>query len=82
VSVRDESPVVVDRQSREQWSVVVAKTLLKAWDQETLDLVIAGGIDEFIRVSTLYLMDQDLKRDDFKRIYHMLSHQASPAVRH
>jgi len=67
------NPEAVDLASREQWSVVVAKTLLKAWDRETLGLVVAGGSDEFIRHAALYMADQDLKRDDLKRIYNMLS---------
>ena len=73
-------PRVVDLTSREQWSVVVTKTLLKAWDQETLDLVIAGGLKKWLSVGSRYLIDQDLKHEDLTRIYHMLSCQASPSV--
>jgi hypothetical protein len=73
-----ESPHAIDLQSREQWSVVVAKTLMKAWDQDTLDLVIAGGMKKFISLAAIHLGDQDLKHEDFKRIFRMLSHQATP----
>jgi len=69
----NEAPAAVDIESREQWSVVVAKALLKAWDPETLQLVIAGGREQFVSLGALYLMDQDLKYEDLVRIYNMLS---------
>lgn len=62
----------IDNLSRQQWSVVVANALMKAWERDTVDAVIAGGRDEWIRVGRLSLADQDLKRDDLSRIFDMI----------
>jgi hypothetical protein len=71
--VATDSPAVVDIHSREQWSVVVAKALLKAWSPDTLQLVVAGGREKFVSLGGLYLMDQDIKYEDLVRIFNMLS---------
>jgi hypothetical protein len=72
--VSTEVPVkAIEIESREQWSVVVAKALLKAWSPETLQLVVAGGKEKFLNLGGLYLADQDLKHEDLVRVFNMLS---------
>jgi hypothetical protein len=72
VSIQD-SPEVINEFSRQQWAVVTANVLRRSWPQDLLDDVVSAGRDEFIRLATPFLYDQDLSKKDVESIFNMLS---------
>jgi len=70
--VPDEDLREIDIVSRQQWSLVVAKALITAWEPRDMALIVAAGRDEFVRVARPWLSDQDLKLEDLTRVFHII----------
>lgn len=67
-----------DKASRYRFSVVAGELLVRILkgSPEVLLAVVAGGPDEFVRVSAEHYASQDFKREDLLRIYERVRREA------
>ena len=62
----------LDRVSREQWSLVMARVFLAAWSKDLLRDIIAGGEQRFIATARKACRQQAMRAGDYGRIFQIL----------